>query len=308
LQHNPEGHSPKWWNRHKEAREHATEVEATATSKPKMPAPEGTHHGLDFLLGGFALLAEFVAVAYGETWLAWAAAALFVAAFYEYTKAFLNRQPQVVRWLVTLTVSALLLFAVRHVIGIMEKNIHARMASEPRLQFSVLKDKTIVLDNSKGDTLTDFQISAMEYWLDMRAFGGDHAVIATRNPGGGDITFEHFDVRGGEVKRIGQADNIRYAFIIQRNRLDPSRAVFDSLIHYICLRIAFTREESGERYVHYLVISPYENGFDFTEHPEAAESSGPQPPGRLGFIYSISQTIKADARSYYGTEDREYKR
>ena len=68
----------------------------------------------------------------------------------------------------------------------------------------------------------------------------------------------------------------------------------------------FTKEDTGETFVHYIVVSPYTTSLDLAEHPEAT-GGGAQQPNAEGFPYSVPTTIKADARAFYGTEYREYK-
>jgi hypothetical protein len=167
---------------------------------------------------------------------------------------------------------------------------------------------TITIDNSKGESgLGDFQINALEYMLDMNSFARGRAVIALRNAIGGDVDFKHFDVGAGKVERISQS-NPRYWFVLRLHRLpdgDPDVA-FDSQIHYLCLRFVFTKQDTGEKFVHYIVISPYVNGFDLAQHPERAAGSEKPGSGNEGFPFSIARTIKQDARAFYGTEYHEY--
>ncbi len=272
-----------------------------APLKPDV-APEETHQGLEYLLAAFALAAEFVAVAIGEAWLGWAPALLFFGAFHEYTKSFLNRKRKLVRWGGRILTAVVLVIATRQVINVMEKHIRARMITAPALQFAVTADKVLVIDNSKGaSALQDFQVTAIEYHLDPTAFVNNHATIANRNQIGGDLDFTHFDVKARETKRINLNEG-RYGFTLRMHQV-PGMEEFDSQIHYFCLRFKFTKQDTGETFVHYLVISPYTNSFDFAEHPESAAGS---TTGSEGFPFSIVRIIKADARTVYGTEYREY--
>ncbi len=181
------------------------------------------------------------------------------------------------------------------------------IAGEPKLQFSVKHDRTIVLNNSKGSDLEDFRINALDYHLDGRAFINDHAVVQAKTIIGGDIDFKHFDVRAGEIKHVSPTENIRYGFLLNMNKpTQDALQNIDNMTHYICLRFVFNKKDTGETWVHYVVLSPYgdPDKFDYIGEPESA--SGQMGAGGEGFPSSIARNIKADARNFYGTEYREY--
>jgi hypothetical protein len=179
---------------------------------------------------------------------------------------------------------------------------------EPRLQFSEIKNKFLIIDNKEGDTdALDFKINGIHYCLDPNAFVNSHAKIASRNVVGGDLDFQHFDVSKGTVKRIDLKRD-SYGFILRgfpcltiNNKPDDE---FDSEIHYFLLRITFVQKNTHETFVHYMVVSPYMNKLDLV-HPEIAASSQ-QGGGGEGFPYSIARVLKEDARIYFGTEYHEY--
>jgi hypothetical protein len=70
-----------------------------------MARPKSERHHRDYILAGFALLVELVAVAYGEQWIGWGSVALFWLPVYSYAKPSLKHHPIVV-------VATLLLVAV----------------------------------------------------------------------------------------------------------------------------------------------------------------------------------------------------
>jgi hypothetical protein len=278
------------------------EVENSRPFVVDMP-PEHKNRGREYLLAAIALAVEFLAVALGEAWLGWGAALLFWFAVYEYTKP-VSRS--LIRWGVRVAAALVLAVAMRYAVVAMEKHIRARMITAPKMQISLTRGKTLVLDNHKGDAaLLDFQINAREYRLNAQGIANDHAQIDDGETIGGDLDFEHFDVKAGEIKRVDLTEG-RYGYVLRMRRADDGLHSFDSLIYYLCLRVTFTNENSGERFVHYVVLSPYAHGFDLAEHPEAAGGASPSPPGTEGYPFSIARVIKADARFYYGTELREY--
>jgi hypothetical protein len=175
----------------------------------------------------------------------------------------------------------------------------------PKLTFSVTNDKILTLDNSRGSELHDFQITALEYYMDPAAFSRDHAIIAQRNQIGGDLDFTHFDLKRGEIKHINFNEG-RYRFLLKMNQVqNPMLGIeFESQLRYICLRFKFLNQGTGETFIHYLVMSPFVNGFDLVGHPEGA--GGSKRPGEEGFPYSIARVIKENARLFYGTEYHEY--
>jgi hypothetical protein len=178
---------------------------------------------------------------------------------------------------------------------------------EPRLKISVTKEKVLVLDNRQGEAdLLDFEIQAIHYCLDGTAFANEHAVIARRDVVGGDLDFKHFDVKEGGEKRIDMSKEPRYALVLAQKCIAlPQAEAFDSDVSYDLLRISFTAYDTGQRWVHYSVVSPYVDKFDLAQHPESAYSSK-EGAGGEGFPYSINTVLKENARTYYGTEIREY--
>jgi hypothetical protein len=101
------------------------------------------------------------------------------------------------------------------------------------------------------------------------------------------------------IKRIDPNENNRYAFLIQ-----SARTPFDGMFHLICLRVLFTNDDTGERFVHYIVFAPYKGGIDSTLHPEDASVSSAVGTGSRS--YQVTRSIKQDARILYGNEYREY--
>ncbi len=55
------------------------------------PTKANEKHIRDYLLAALSLLAGYLAVKYGASWLAWAAALMFWMAIYDYTKAIHSR-------------------------------------------------------------------------------------------------------------------------------------------------------------------------------------------------------------------------
>ena len=301
---NPDGHSPNYWNKHPEAKKETLKKPdghegSTSRLREQSGNPENKHHGLDFLLAATAIVAEVAAVIFGHAALGWVAAALLWFSFLEYTKARLKRQHPLIAWGVRAVVALVMVSAVLETIHVMEGHLRARFFAIPKVQFSMDYNKKITIDNSKGNRLSDFKVNALDYFLDPKGFPSQEVKILKRESIGGDINFEHFDVAAREVKTIDPRTNIRYAFIIQE-----AKTPFDDMFHFICLRILFTNEDTGERFVHYIVFAPYVGGIDSAEHPE--DTAGESTPGTKGYSFHITQNIKEDARIYYGNEYREY--
>jgi len=97
---------------------------------------------------------------------------------------------------------------------------------------------------------------------------------------------------------------VRYAPLLHFHKC-LNDETFDSLFNYILLRIVFTRQDTREPFVHYIVFSPYIGKVDLAQHPEMASGSYGGPRAQE-FPRSIAQVIKEDARTHYGTEYHEY--
>jgi hypothetical protein len=186
------------------------------------------------------------------------------------------------------------------------------VSSLPKLKISLTtgkrEDRTLIFDNSRGDSkLRDFLMTGLEYYLDPQGVATQHAKIVQRNVLPGPLNFSRFDIGKGMTKRFDLNGDVRSAFAIHMHDVpDNQGRAFDDTRHYICLRILFTQDDTAETFVHYIVMSPYGDLFQMTEHPEN-EGSGPaQQPGDEGWPYSIVRVIKQDAREFYGMEYREY--
>lgn len=175
----------------------------------------------------------------------------------------------------------------------------------PKLQFSVTDKKVLALDNTSGDSdLLDFQINGLAYCLDPASVAG-RATIQARATFAGDLDFpKHFDLQKGEAKRIDLLRETRYSVILRFHKCISDTA-FDALVNYVLLRVVFTKSDTRETFVHYIVLSPHPDQIDLAQHPEMTTDQY-KGPHAVGFARSISQVIKEDARTYYGTEYHEY--
>jgi hypothetical protein len=265
---------------------------------------ESRKKGHEYLLAGVALVAELLAVVYGEQWLGWIAAFFFTFAFYHYTKLYFEKHGLVAQYGTCVLFLLVLLVSMWFSVSKIERHIRARLTTVPNLQIALNEKEILILDNTKGSSdLRDFRVTAVEYYLDLQSIVHQQVKIISRNPIGGDLDFEHFDVKAGEVKEI-DLNQGRYGDIRVYLRKQPEIA--DVQVHYLCLRLVFTSEDTGETFVHYVVVSPYNDGLAWGERPDRV-GAGQAEGNSEGFPYNIPRTIKADARSFYGTEFREYK-
>ena len=181
----------------------------------------------------------------------------------------------------------------------------------PKLKISLSSgkrtDRTLTLDNSKDESaLRNFIINGLGYYLDMRGVANSQAKIEDRYVIPGPLNFKPFDVKAGEIKRIDLNEG-RYGIGIHMHDVtDGGGRAFDDMRHYICLRLLFTKDDTAETFVHYVVLSPYGDLFLVAEQPENSGGGVPQKPGEEGWPYSIVRVIKENAREFYGMQYREY--
>ena len=184
-------------------------------------------------------------------------------------------------------------------------------SSWPRLKVSVTDgqgiDRTLILDNRAGDSdVTNFQIDGLVYYLDAQGAANRHAKIANRCVIPGPLNFKPFSIKAHDIKRIDLSKE-RYAIgILACDGADNILPVFDSIRHFVCVHLVFTLDSTGERFVHYEVISRYGDLFQLVEHPEHSAGGVIGRPDEEGWPYSIIHIVKENAREYYGMEHREY--
>jgi hypothetical protein len=176
------------------------------------------------------------------------------------------------------------------------------------LSYGKKDERTLTLDNRNGDSdLTDFEVNGLGYYLDKKGVANEQARVESHYVLPGPLNFKPFAVAKGKTKRI-DLSSARYGIAIRMYRPEnEALRSFDDMWHYICLRLKFTQEATGEKWVHYVVMSPSGDLYLLAEQPEHTGSKGQmEQGGQKGWPYTISSAIKADARAYYGTEFREY--